>query len=104
MTNSRQFFTTRYSPPGDVGGCDDINLSGFGFKNWWHKGSLHCFLQVAAELVETEPLNGCSDFNGGATLGKIVLISRGGCIFVQKVCVMSSYQLIRINLVYLCPR
>ena len=49
--------------------------------------------QVSAELVELEPYNGCSayfsddaDNNMGEDLkGKIFLITRGGCLFVQKV-------------------
>ena len=52
--------------------------------------------QVSAELVEPKPYDGCSAFSGndggdnddytGKDLkGKIFLITRGGCLFVQKV-------------------
>ena len=54
--------------------------------------------QVSAELVEPKPYNGCSAFSGddgddyaGEDLkGKIFLITRGGCLFVQKVSQKSS--------------
>ena len=57
--------------------------------------------QVSAELVEPKPYNGCSAFSGddggddddyaGKDLkGKIFLITRGGCLFVQKVSQKSS--------------
>lgn len=44
--------------------------------------------QVSAELVEPKPLDGCSaysDEEGQELKGKIFLIVRGGCLFVQKV-------------------
>ena len=51
--------------------------------------------QVSAELVEPKPYNGCSAFSsddgdnddsaGEDLKGKIFLITRGGCLFVQKV-------------------
>ena len=49
--------------------------------------------QVSAELVEPKPYNGCSAYSsdgdsseaGEDLKGKIFLITRGGCLFVQKV-------------------
>ena len=44
--------------------------------------------QVSAELVEPKQLNGCSaysDEEGEELKGKIFLVTRGGCLFVQKV-------------------
>jgi hypothetical protein len=50
--------------------------------------------QVSAELVEAKPYDGCSAFSGDDgdeysnaedLKGKIFLITRGGCLFVQKV-------------------
>ena len=42
--------------------------------------------QVTAQLTETEPLNGCGAFpNEDLIKGKIVLVTRGGCLFLVKV-------------------
>ena len=44
--------------------------------------------QVSAELVEPKPLDGCSAYSDEETeelKGKIFLITRGSCLFVQKV-------------------
>lgn len=41
---------------------------------------------ISAALTEPEPQNGCNQFSNGADItGKIVLLTRGGCLFVQKV-------------------
>jgi hypothetical protein len=43
-------------------------------------------LHLDLEVVHAEPADGCSDItNGGALAGKIALIERGGCNFVEKV-------------------
>ena len=44
--------------------------------------------QVSAELVEPEPFNGCSTYSDELEemiKGKIFLVTRGGCLFIQKV-------------------
>ena len=50
--------------------------------------------QVSAELVEPKPLDGCSAYSDEEReelKGKIFLIVRGGCLFIQKVSRVVEY-------------
>lgn len=44
-------------------------------------------MQVSGDLVvPTSPVDGCAPFDDENLYGKIVLILRGGCMFIEKVC------------------
>jgi Zn-dependent M28 family amino/carboxypeptidase len=48
--------------------------------------SAYANLHINLEVVHTEPADGCSGItNGDALAGKIALIQRGACAFVEKV-------------------
>ena len=43
-------------------------------------------MQVSGDLVvPTSPIDGCEQFDDEKVYGKIVLIVRGGCMFIHKV-------------------
>ena len=57
-------------------------------------------MQVSGELVvPASPLDGCEQFDDENIYGKIVLIVRGGCMFIHKVhgigCVCGSVSPLR---------
>lgn len=64
------------SPPGFAGNFDSIGFAQFG-PGLSSPG-------VTADVVATNPVDGCSTI-GGAVSGKIAFIDRGGCFFVDKV-------------------
>lgn len=49
-----------------------------------------CVLQIEGQLAIADPLRGCQPLsNSGEVKGKLVMIERGDCMFVDKVfCIM----------------
>ena len=63
-----------------VGGIHTTGHANFG------RQSADANLHIDLEVVHAEPADGCSDItNGDALAGKIALIQRGECLFVEKV-------------------
>jgi hypothetical protein len=63
-----------------VGGIHATGHANFG------RQSADANLHIDLEVVHAEPADGCSDItNGDALAGKIALIQRGECVFVEKV-------------------
>ena len=63
-----------------VGGIHATGHANFGAQ------SAYAHLHIDLEVVHAEPADGCSGItNGDALVGKIALIQRGTCVFVEKV-------------------